>query len=386
MRTYKIEELTLPTKYDDLTAKFQVVLARTIYVLAEDCFGIARGAVFIRNKRMGIYQIWRGGLFDAIRATRHMKAGYGLTDGQYDEFGEINQLTLGRATLGMLLRQIWEYGNLSDRQRAEYAEGCLALAQELELVQDDGKVLAHDRIARAAGVIDSLGRYNPPSCAPMLWSSADLLKYRQVAIRFIAKWVDIRQFALLTMLDEIYETVNLVYHRAGELMLHRRPDGQAREHDWSAGDLVRELSLPVVLPFRHGFTRTATDLTSVRILLGRSQRSPAEYRQIIRLYDRSQRAMGLYMMRLDLEPIIEGLTSELNRRKANRRPAELDRSMRELGAFKNYIGLYEDFDELFRNRILLRMHRHLEEAVRNYFVNDDLSGVREHLRQATIMF
>jgi hypothetical protein len=388
VRTYPIKELTLPTKYDDLTAKFQVVLARTIYILAEDHFGIARGAVLIWNKRMGIYQIWSGGLFDAIRATSHMQAGYGLTDGRFEEFGEINQLTLGRASLAMLLRQIWNYGNLSDTQRAEYAEGCLALAEELQLVRDEGKVIARDRIGQAASVISSLGHYNPPSRSPLLWSSADLLKYRQEAIRLIARWVDVRQFALLTMLDEIYGTVQYTYERTRELAEKTAPGSGNILPSGDAVGLVMigALQRVVVLPFRHGFTRTATDLDSARKLYSRSSLSASEGRTIHLLYDRSERSMVLYMIRRDLEPIIKGLTSELNRRKVNRRTEVIEQAMRELASFVQYIGVYEDFDENFRNRILLRMHRHLEEAVRNYFVNGDLTGVREHLRRATIMF
>ncbi len=385
MRTYRIEEQTLLTKYGEHTAKYQVVLNNTIYILAEDWLDIARGAVFIWNKRMGIYQIWRGGLFDAIRATKHVQAGYGLADGQHDEFGEINQLTLARVTLGMLLRQIWDYGNLTDRQRAEYAEDCIALAEELGLVRDEDKAKARDRIALAISVIDSLGRYNPPSRAPMLWSSADLLKYRQETIRFIAKWVDVRQFALLTMLDEIYETVNFAYHQIDKLTLQDEQGRGGRHQIIQIEDLVERLQVPIVLPFRHGFARTATDLDSVRVLLSREQLSPAENRQIGRLYDRSQRAMALYMIRRDLEPIIWGLTSELARRKANRRPKVLDQAMRELAAFTDYISSIQSFDLAFRNPVLPRMYRHLR-AVTHSYTHDDWSGVRKHLRRATVMF
>ncbi|MFH1142522.1 MAG: hypothetical protein ABIH67_02880 [Candidatus Uhrbacteria bacterium] len=373
MRKYKIEQLTLPYKCGQIEAEFQVVLRNQVYVLTENWYRVVRGAVLIWNARLKLYQVYQGGLFDAIRGTKHAKKGYGLLDGQLDESGEIHQLTLSRSTIAMLLRQIWDYGNLSNHQRNEYAQGCLALFEDLESVQDEGKVIARDRIKRAQSVIDKLGRRNPSSRAPMLWSSADKLEQRQINIRDIARWVDIRQFVLLTMLDEMYEIVHQTYELTGG-----EPDTiQIRSMKSLLENGV------IVLPFRRGFARTAVDLkeASRRLTLP----NPSARTNVARYLDRAQRAMVLYMIRRDLEPIIWRLTSELAKRKANRQVNVLDAVLQDLVDFCEFLFSIQGFDKMFRHPVLPRMHHHLSAVVQAGRSNDWPAASQE-LEAATIMF
>jgi hypothetical protein len=372
MRTYPIvEDLELPTRDGLVTANFQVILSKQVYVLTEDLYRVVRGAIFLWNARMQIYQIYPG-LFEAIRGTKHAMKGYGLADARLDEHGELHQLTLSRSAISVLLRQIWDYGNLSDRQRDEYAAGCLALAKEHEFVKDEGKVIARDRMARASSVISSLGYPNWPSRAPMLWSSADKLEQRQINIRHIARWVDVRQFALLLLLDEMYEIIHGVY----ELADQRPVVCQVR-------DLKIEMSEAVVLPFRHGFYRTSVDLREAcrRLSLpNQAARGNAD-----KYLDRAKRAMAVYMIRRDLEPIIWGLTSELTRRKANRRADVLDQALQDLVAFCEYVNSILGFDKMFRNPILPRMYHHLSNTVQAGRLNQ-WGIAKQELAKATIMF
>ncbi len=355
-----IVEIELPTKHGEVKARFQHILGYSVFILAEEVDGLPEGSVFIRNTSLGYFMVYVDGIYSALRGLAHAKNRYGLGSADAAEQGELRQMTVSAATLRILLRRIWNYKKMGKRERAEYRDMCLAIAEDLGKVRDEGKVIAKGRIAAASDPTDSLGRENWPSRSPMIWSAADKLEDRRISIEVIAKWVDVREFALLAELDRIWYWVWRVQIEVTELA--RIPSNIDAKHiDGIKAQLaiITEV-LPEypVRPFRRSFRRSATDLCSAVKLL---ERHGSERVVRVRQYfDRVRRSMEIMRIRRSFEEIIMPLSLEMRRRKHD--PQVMADFVADVVLFRDSINV--DLDHDFRKRILPEVIREINGALK----------------------
>ncbi|MBU0531500.1 hypothetical protein KJ910_03340 [Patescibacteria group bacterium] len=357
MRAPHIDQLSLMTKHGPVptngTLPFMRLLGRQVFVIGERYKWVPRGSVFVWNRQRRIYFVYQGGVYDAIRGVRHAQVGYGLGGATAGELGEIRQLTVSRATLRALLRDNWHYVKLSESDREAFAERCLELVEEFALVRDDHKRQVRDKIKRASCVIDTLGRLNWTRRNPIFWSAVDELDHRVVNIRSISSWVDARQFALHAENDRALQVAYQIYQEMDGLL--------ERGFDFDDLDVCASLVSEVmplydlllgvwILPYDHGFARSAEDLNTVRKLLNLSTKSRRDRLDITRLFDRVQRSMALYSVRRSIEDVLWPLSREMQRRHHN--PDLLDGYTKDLRALKDYLTSISDFDQVFRNPAL----------------------------------
>ena len=404
MSQYPMAELTLQTDNGPYTSDFQEILPGKIYVLCEDWFWHSRGAVMVWSAKYEAFCFWDHGLFSAIRGLRHALVGYGLDADKERPDGETQQLTLSVATLNTLLRMLWDYRKLNRAEREQYATAMMVLAKEMQLVRDQHKVTARARISQARTVVDKLGRFNPPSRSPLVWSSRDLLKKRVVDIHRIAPWIDQRLFALLQMLDKVYAQVEGTIVELEGII--GASDRQRREFvqtvDLDRPDLcqhminqlsplAKSMRQPVVLPFRHGFDRSFTDLSAAISLLRLPEKSARDKKDILRYLDRARRSMLVYLIRRQLEPVIWRFSVEYVRG-ANRRPQVRFELVGDLTRFCRYLHTLEApgkggqdqrhrLEYGFRFPILGRVRRNLESAKRQLQAND-WAGAKRFIDEA----
>jgi len=355
-----IVTVELPTKYGDIEAKFQHILGYSVFILAEEVDGLPEGSVFIRNTSLGYFLVYTDGIYSALRGLAHTKHRYGLGSVDDAEKGELKQMTVSIATLQMILRRIWDHKRMGKREKAEYRDMCKALAEELGRVRDDGKVIAKERIEAAADPTDKLGRENWPSRAPKVWSAADLLEGRRINIEVIAKWVDVREFALLAELDRIWYWVWRVQTEVTELSrIPANIDSKQIDEIRVQLAIIRKV-LPEypVRPFRRSFRRSVTDLDSGIKLLDRyGSECVVRGRQY---FDRVRRSMEIMWIRRSFEEIIMPLSSEMRRRKHD--PQVMANFVADVVLFRDSINVYLDHD--FRNRILPTVVREINGALK----------------------
>lgn len=357
MESPHIDQLSLMTKHGPIptlgTLPFMRLLGRQVFVIGERYKWVPRGAIFVWNRKRRIYYVYQGGVYDAIRGVRHAQVGYGLGSATAADHGEISQLTVSRATLRALLRDNWHYVKLSESDREAFAERCLELADEFALVRDAHKRNMQDKVKRASCVIDRLGRVNYPRRAPMFWSAADDLEHRVINIRSIAVWVDARQFAMHAENDRALAVALQIYNEMEGLL--------ERQFDFDDSEICASLTSEIqhlydlldtvwVLPYEHGFTRSMTDLNTVRQLLKLDPKSDRDRKDVVRLFDRVMRSMALYSVRRSIEEVLWPLSREVQRRHKN--PELLASYTESLCRLRNYLITIAYFDKVFRNPAL----------------------------------
>lgn len=361
-----IEVQTVPIKFGDMCAPFSSILGKQVLVLQEDWNGIPNGSVLVRNRSTGIYLIYEGGLFEAIRGMGHAKAGYGFDPEAAG--GEIDRLYELRADLlQMLLPMIWDYQNLGARKRNRLAQEATRAMAKLHLVRDERKAAACHDLHGTEDPFDSLRRFNPGAHSMKVTAAAYQLSERIETAQWIAEFVDARHLAMLQELSRIYGEIAKV-HR----ILREFDDIDTTQYSrpiYSHWRQIRDASMILqqvdVRPFTRGFLRAREDLT----LALESAKLDAGQEILARRYiDRAARSLVMYQDRRELERILWPLSRELKRRLPDRNPNRMRFFAEELARFALY---WRDCEQYYKR---LRGHTWR-------WVNRDLSGVAYHLER-----
>jgi hypothetical protein len=140
------------------------------------------------------------GVFSFLRGHQH------VNDGYKEENWELAEEA---ALLNWSLEQLWDMDE--EENHEAYKQALQTVLNELKLCRDGLKQDTFERIARGISPYDSLGRFNPMSRCPIIWSSRDLLEERGKDIDKIRQSISQRKLLAINKLDEILRLEEDVY-------------------------------------------------------------------------------------------------------------------------------------------------------------------------------
>ena len=243
-------ERTLRTKYG--RRKFQVISLWNTGILVvkrhrkikalEGVVDIPIGTILM--PRMGEYQIFLFGVYEAVRSRKHALIGYGrerLKGGEKQELNKIiNEL---RETVYDLL----QYSELSENEKRKINNRLTTLYSQFIKKRNPLKNEARDYIQSSFKIIDSLGRINPSATSAKLSTARIRLEKRIEDIRDIAVRLQFWEIIFLNSLEMSVEVFEDLFNYTDDIL--KKPDFDKQKLSFELEHFAQRLKKIIINPF-----------------------------------------------------------------------------------------------------------------------------------------
>ncbi len=339
---------------------------------------ITRGDVLVRNRDLAdrlrvpaAYTVYHD-LHDALRAYGvHARDGYAA---EAATLAELTQELLPEAIVRTL-----DMAGLPERQRACWERDLTRMADMLKGDRDEEKKTARQKLQRAAGLDDALGRHNPSAARARTMAATSRLRDRQervpdldahcakIAARLTI--IGLRAVAMLRNLEAVVAAAQRHVRRAAE--------GKPADLPALARRLFHEaqhFASKAVSPYRRLFAHCVADLSRASAALGEGRLSVAAQR-----LDVLDRSLQLQRQRPALDEAL-ALASR-GARVGTHRVADVRAVQEKIESVRRFFAERPRIDDGFRRPVARDLDALLATASER-IGRADVAGARECLAEA----